>query len=170
MMKRTVTLAAATFAAVLGSAALSRSASAQEGAGGARGVGVGVQEMLRGGRGLSVAYDGGPFHIDGHLGASDFGGARGTNFTIGARGWFHLHQTGASDFSIGGGLGFVNNQAGDQDVLSIEAGMLLRVFLVSNVAVGAFGGIAVVPHDDRNDGFVLNGQLLGGLSLHYFFR
>jgi hypothetical protein len=140
--------------------------------GASRGIGVGFASMLRGPSGLSVAYDAGAWHLDAIFAARDFGDSQ---FELGARGWFHLHSTGSADFSLGGGLG-LRPEGGDDNLFEIEAGFLIRAFVVPNVALSGFGGLGLVPTDDdddgnrNSDGFEVDGQLVGVLSLHYFFQ
>ena len=50
---------------------------------------------------------------------------------------------------------------------SIDIGAQIRAFLTSNVALSAFGGLAVLAGDA--DGFALDGQPVGALGLTYFF-
>jgi hypothetical protein len=135
------------------------------------GIGLGVGAMLEGPRGLSFAYDGGVWHLDALFGATSNGD---TTFGVGVRGWFHLHSGAAADFSLGGGVGFARGRIEvplgrrDRDVVNIEVGLLVRAFVVSNVALSTFGGIALLTGDA--DGFRLGGQLLGGIGITYFFQ
>ena len=139
------------------------------------GLGVGAAAMLRGPSGLNVVYDAGRWHADAILGiAGDAGGGPGgggTTFDLGVRGWFHLHQGNNSDFSLGGGLGFqMSDPDGPADsttVTTIDIGAQIRAFVTSNVALSAFGGLAVLTGD--LDGFALDGQPVGILGLTYFF-
>jgi hypothetical protein len=137
------------------------------------GLGVGAAAMLRGPSGLNVVFDAGRWHADAILGiAGDAGGpGAGTTIDLGARGWFHLHQGNNSDFSLGGGLGFQlsdpDGPADSSNVITIDIGAQIRAFVTSNVALSAFGGLAVITGDA--DGFALDGQPVGILGLTYFF-
>jgi opacity protein-like surface antigen len=168
-------------AAALALVAAAGTAQAQETAAAAPargGLGIGIASMLRGPSGLNIVFDGGRWHADAILGiAGDdgtgpgFGGFSGTTIDLGARGWFHLHNSTNADFSLGGGLGF---QLLDPDgapetvnVITIDIGAQIRAFLTSNVALSAFGGLTVLAGDA--DGFALDGQFVGALGLTYFF-
>jgi hypothetical protein len=133
------------------------------------GLGVGFSQMVGGPGGVDVVYDAGRWHADAFLGAADDDAS--TNLTLGARGWFHLHSSNNADFSLGGGLGFTNiNPSGDGDsitVLKIDIGAQIRAFITQNVALSAGLGIGIFAAD--GDGFILNGQALGDLGLHYYF-
>jgi hypothetical protein len=142
------------------------------------GIGVGVQGMLLPGgpSGLSIAYDGGPWHAEGLLGIyKPPVGKAGVD--VGGNFWFHLHKTANADFSVGGGLGLA---AGPSTVFYIQAGGQIRAFLTSNVALSATLGLAFSVIDADQIG--LGGQSLGttslgsftgggfaGAGLHYYF-
>lgn len=147
---------------------LSGNAYAQDTAATGRGaLGVGYAQTLRGVGGVNVVFDPGPWHADAILGLSGNGS---TVINIAARGWFHLHATGASDFSLGGGLALQNSNpdVGDStNLLFIDLGGLLRFFPVSNVSVSLFAGLSVGADDA--DGFVISAQPLGQLAVAYFF-
>jgi hypothetical protein len=165
------------FAAALALVAAAGTAQAQETAPAAPargGLGVGVASMLRGPSGLNVVFDGGRWHADAILGiAGDDGGVGGggTAIDLGARGWFHLHSGTNADFSLGGGLGFQmidpDGPGESANGITIDIGAQIRAFLTSNVALSAFGGLAVLAGDF--DGFALDGQPVGALGLTYFF-
>jgi hypothetical protein len=160
-------------------ASYGRSALAQEntmpaaGAGHAQGVGVGVTQLLSATGGtppaLNFVFDGGRWHADALFGAADTNDV--TRFLLAGRGWFHVHSTAAADFSLGGGLGFTHVEVpgplDDLAVLHIEAGMMIRWFATSNLALTAFGGIGLLASD--GDGFLFGGQLASGLGINYFF-
>jgi hypothetical protein len=139
------------------------------------GLGIGAAAMLRGPSGLNVVFDAGRWHADAILGiAGDDGGGPGgggTAIDLGARGWFHLHNSTNADFSLGGGFGFQmldpDGPAESVNFISIDIGAQIRAFLTSNVALSAFGGLAVLAGDA--DGFALDGQPVGALGLTYFF-
>jgi hypothetical protein len=138
------------------------------------GLGIGAASMLRGPSGLNVVFDGGRWHADAILGieGDDGGvGGGGTAIGLGARGWFHLHNSSNADFSLGGGLGFSlldPDGPGDSiNVITIDIGAQIRAFVTSNVALSAFGGLTVLAGDA--DGFALDGQPVGILGLTYYF-
>jgi len=134
-------------------------------------IGVGGIAYLSGPAGLSLAYDPGVWHLDSLLGISGGGGGT-TTFQIGARFWYHLFSTGSADLSVGGGLAYqyinppgANNSSNN---LFIELGGLIRVFLTSNVALGASTGFIIRTADAS--GYDLGAtNLVGTASLHYFF-
>ncbi len=154
------------------------SASAQESQ---RGLGVGAQSMLTsdsiiafngGVSGASLTYDAGAFHIDGIFGLIS---QNGTSFGLGGRFWYTIHGGGLADLSVGGGLGFADDEDGDGTDIHFEAGAKIRLFLVSNVALHATVGLGFIfEDDDDNDGpdddtFVLTGQNVSGMGITYFF-
>lgn len=159
------------------------SASAQEG--GQRGLGVGAQSMLTsdsileigdgitGVSGASITYDAGAFHIDGIFGLLS---RDGTDFGLGGRFWYTIHGGGLADLSVGGGLGFASDEEGDDGTdVHFEAGLKMRLFLVSNVALSATVGLGFIFEDDddgdgaEDDSFVLAGQNVSGMGITYFF-
>ncbi len=171
------------------------SATAQEGDGGGtsdgnRAFGLGVQSMLRGPGGIAATFDIGLMHIDAILffvdtdgGGGAFGG--GDALGLAGRAFYSVHQTNASDLGVGGGIGFtIDKEPGDDDtIISIELGAKMRAFIVSNVALTAFLGAAIVVDDDDeggdNGGLVLGGQqvgsfstvgLAGGFGFTYYFN
>jgi hypothetical protein len=137
------------------------------------GLGVGVQGMLLpfAPSGLSVVYDGGPWHAEGILGIFKQPVSK-ANVAIGGNFWFHLHKTANADFSLGGGLGI---NAGNATVFYLQAGGQIRAFLTSNVALSATLGLAFSVIDLEQIG--LGGQTLasssvgglGSVGLHYYF-
>lgn len=160
---------------------ISLSANAQEagdgGGGGAGGsaFGIGAQSMLRGPGGIAITYDVGLLHFDGILFFvdTDGGGAfvAGDSLGIGGRAFYSVHQTNASDLSVGGGLGFIVEDQGpadDDHIISLEFGAKMRAFIVSNVALTAFIGAAVILDDndggDDEDGILIGGQQLGSVT------
>jgi hypothetical protein len=166
--------------AVVASAFVTRTASAQvegqtsavlAGATHGTGIGVGVAAMLTGPVGVSVAYDGGPWHFDTMLSLTkndgDTPAERRPSFGLGGRFWFHLHKAANSDFSVGGGLGFEHEGPSKDAIVSLEGGVLLRVFLASNVALSASAGLGVQTADRS---FVtIGGQFIGAAAIHYYF-
>jgi hypothetical protein len=144
------------------------------------GPGVGVTGMLLGGpAGLSLAYDGGPWHAEAMLGLIKPGSGVRANFDLGARFWYHLHATANADFSVGGGLGYVrigrSAPASATNGIFIEAGGQIRAFITSNVALSASLGLSIATADFEAYGLggqSLAGQTLGGFAgvgLHYYF-
>ncbi len=132
------------------------------------GLGVGYAQTLTGVGGLNAVYDAGPWHADAILG---FAGDGSTEIRIAGRGWYHLHATAASDFSLGGGLALQNinpdGAAPSTNNLWIELGAMIRFFPVSNVSIGLFGGLSVGAADA--DGFIIDAQPLSQLAVTYFF-
>jgi hypothetical protein len=129
--------------------------------------------MLTGPFGPAIVYNMKLFHIEGLL-AFESNGA--TNLAVGGRFWFHAHQTAASTLSLGGGVGFTSTEtepippetrSDDQTNVLLEGGAQIRFFPVSNVAISASAGLAVLSGDA--DLFALTGQLTGGAGLTYFF-
>lgn len=154
------------------------SASAQEAQ---RGLGVGAQAMLTspgffapGVSGASLTYDAGQFHVDGIFGLFSNGN---TGFGLGVQGWYMLHGGGIADLSVGGGLGFASDENDNDGIdLHLDAGIKIRLFLVSNVALSAIVGLGFIFEDDDdgdldgdNDLFVITGQNLGSMGITYFF-
>jgi hypothetical protein len=147
------------------------------------GPGVGVTGMLLGGpAGLSLAYDGGPWHVDTMLGLSKTGPNARADFALGARFWYHLHSTTNSDFSVGGGLGYkrIGNRPPANPAITgifIEAGGQIRVYLTSNVALSGTLGLSIATADFEAYGIggqSFADQTLGlggiaGVGLHYYF-
>lgn len=134
------------------------------------GLGVGVAAMLAGPAGISVAYDGGPWHLDTMFGVLKRDGDSPGNkadFELGARFWFHLHKSANSDFSVGGGLGFIHFGPADENAVFLEGGVQLRAFIASNVALSASAGLAIETAD--RSAFALGGQFIGSAALHYYF-
>lgn len=165
--------------AVLALTLAASSASAQEG--GQRGLGIGAQSMLTsdsiiafngGVSGASLTYDAGAFHIDGIFGLFS---QNGTSFGLGGRFWYTIHGGGLADLSVGGGLGFADDADGDGTDVHFEAGLKMRLFLVSNVALSATVGLGFIFEDDDDedgpddDTFVLAGQNVSGMGITYFF-
>ena len=138
-------------------------------------IGVGIESPLTTGATTGAfVYDAGSFHIDALFGFATVENAADT-VVIGGRGWYAVHETARSDFSVGGGLELLYTNfdgPGDDDDVSIglELGAKIRAFLTTNVAIHGVVGIAVVVGDETADSFRLTGQLTGGLGLTYFFN
>lgn len=132
------------------------------------GFGAGYAAMLDGPSGLNLIFDGGGWHADAIFGVT---GGNGTGLDLGARGWFHLHNSNAADLSLGGGLGMIyrdpEGMGESSNIIRIDVGAMIRAFITSNVAVSAFAGLGVATGD--GDGFALTGQPLGSLGLAYYF-
>ena len=169
-MRKNIMLAAII---ILGTAGLTTTGTAF--AGGKEGtIGVGAEVGLNGETGgASVNYDAGAFHAGGFLGFFDGGGANDTDFTFGGRFYYHVHQTGMTDFGVGGGLGFYSldhRGVGAQErstLLFFEPGIQIRAFIASNVALSFTAGISIGLVDAA--GTVINGQLNAGAGIHYYF-
>jgi hypothetical protein len=181
-------IAAPAWAQEEGGGSVSASGSVEASAGGgakAAGIGVGAETMLTGttiyGFGIldapasaaSVVYDASRWRIHGLL-AMDSAGA--TDVFVGGKFFFNLHTGTASDFAVGGGLGIASlggEGPGDDDRTDIfvEGAVMLRAFVVPNVAIGASAGVGFVIIDEEagDDFFFLGGQLLGSIGIWYFF-
>jgi hypothetical protein len=152
----------------------------------ASGIGVGVQAMLPAfGDGIAVGEDifvdvpplAGPtvtyqtqqFHIDGILSYGDNDAT--TTLGLGGRFFYELHSTQASDLSVGGGLGFLNIDFGDDSDTAIlfEAGGKIRAFLAPSVAFNASVGLGYISGFGEQDLILFGGQLLGTIGISYFF-
>ncbi|MBL0218431.1 MAG: hypothetical protein IPQ07_31680 [Myxococcales bacterium] len=154
-------------------------------AGGSEGsIGVGAEFMLSsysvGGGGTgnvvsfglggpSLNYDAGKFHVGGFLSILDPGGANNTAVEIGGRFYYHVHSTAMTDFGIGGTIGILNYDVGNDrnTAMFIEPGFQIRTFLQSNVALSFTAGLAIGAADA--DGVYLIGNAVGGAGLHYYF-
>ncbi len=175
-MKNTTKLIAL---ALMGSAGVA-SAGGSEGS-----IGVGAEFMLSsfsvGGGGTpgnavsfglggpSLNYDAGKFHVGGFLSILDPGGANNTAVEIGGRFYYHVHSTAMTDFGVGGTIGILNYDAGNDrnTAMFLEPGFQIRVFLQSNVALSFTAGLAIGAADA--DGVYLVGNAVGGAGLHYYF-
>lgn len=175
-MKKIITLAGMFVLATAGSA----NAGGQEGS-----IGVGAEFGLDGlTGGASMNYDAGKFHLGGFLGFADGGGNNDTDYTLGARFYYHLHKTAMSDFGIGGafglfsqdGQGVMMNQR--DSLVFIEPGVQIRAFITSNVALSFTVGITIALVDAQGTAF--GAAQIGGLGngaglvsgtagIHYYF-
>jgi len=166
-----------------------------------RGIGIGAVTMLNGTSGAMVTWGspGGGFHVDGLAGLRRYsvttGGGAGavtastTSFTVGGRGWYHLHAASFADFSLGGGVGMVRwvSEPGTRTSdahwdVSLELGGEIRAFIVPNVALLADLGLGITF--GSNDDFFVGGQsvtgsgspqggpnfVTGTLGIAYFFE
>ena len=164
--------------------ALPRTAAAQGSE--ASGLGVGVQAMLAAFgdelaigpdvfvtipplAGPAVTYQTPSFHIDGILSYGDNDAL--TTLGLGGRFYYELHSTQASDLSVGGGLGFLNVDFGDDSDTAIlfEAGGKIRAFLAPSVAFNASVGLGYISGLGDQDLILFGGQLLGTIGISYFF-
>ena len=137
-------------------------------------VGVGAEVGLNGETGgLSANYDAGMFHVGGFLGFSDDGGDDDTDYTFGARFYYHLHDTSMSDFGLGGGIGFFSADhrgLGPQERqtrLYFEPGLQIRAFVSTNVALSFTAGLSFGLADA--DAALIGGQLTALGGVHYYF-
>jgi hypothetical protein len=159
-------------------------AGAAEAGGQANSIGVGAEAQLSGAGGASLNYDAGDFHVGGFLGFHDPGGRDDDTFVLGGRFFYHVHQTTASDFSVGGTVGFVSaNQMAPADretQLYIEPSIQIRMFIVANVALSFNLGVSIGVMDADNVDLggqyiggtvdIANGLALGGgAGVHYYF-
>ena len=136
-------------------------------------LGVGAETTLSGLSGMSLSYDGGPWHAGGFLSFEDAPGDNNTDIGLGGRFFWHLHSTSRSDFSIGGNLGvLIDNEDDGADgtsstLMFLEPAVQIRAFIVDNVALSATAGISIGLADA--DGVILDGQLTGSAGIHYYF-
>ncbi len=148
---------------------------------GGEGIGVGASAFLSGLAGVQVDYDTYAWDVEGLFSFADRdqGNNRSrTYLEAGVRGWFHLHHGSSSDFSVGGGIGFMNASGGGPPSTTttlIEPGVRARVFVTPNVAVHAMLGLSIELGDNpgggaSNTGVALLGQPLFGVGFTYFFR
>jgi hypothetical protein len=164
--------------------AISGTAAAQQSGG--HGPGVGIEQTLGGLTGATFSYDASSFHIDIVAALVHFSseGADATRFGLAGRFFFTLHDMGAADFSLGGGLGLVREDEGEQGdtQVHIEGAAQIRVFLVPNVAITGSLGLVILTADEGVGGgpiagggsgetvFGFGGQLNGAFGLIYYFR
>jgi hypothetical protein len=129
-----------------------------------RGPGAGVG-------GASMNYDASVFHVGGFLGFRDGGGNNDTDYTFGARFYYHLHETTMSDFGVGGMLGFYSlddtNAPERQTLLYLEPGIQIRAFVANNVALSFSTGISFGLVDAN--GASVGGQFVAQGGVHYYF-
>lgn len=139
-------------------------------------LGVGAETHLSGTSGISVAYDGGQFHVGGLIGVSDPDGASNTDLGLGASFYYHIKSTAMADFGLGAAVSFqFLNQGGDsadnETRMFIEPGFSIRAFLASNVALNFNAGFAVGLIDSGD--FVLGAAGGNGVTaaagVHYYF-
>jgi hypothetical protein len=140
---------------------------------GPSGIGVGAEATITGVGGLAVIYDAGPFHIDGLLGFdSNNANMADDRLLIGARFLWELHESQGADFSIGGGVSFVNTDfEGNRDSeldTHIELIGQIRAFVVPSVALSASFGAGTVIRDGE-DVLLIDGQLVGAIGVAYYF-
>lgn len=163
-MQKTITLVAILMLATTGSAA----AGGQEGS-----IGVGAEFGLSGLGGPSLNYDAGAFHVGGFFAFSD-DDAEGTDFAFGGRFFWHIHQTAASDFGLGAGLGFLSDDivpADDRNLaVFLEPSLQIRTFIIPNVALSFTAGFSFGLADAEGTDLTAGGlELLGGVH-YYFFK
>jgi hypothetical protein len=142
-------------------------------AGGKEGtIGAGVEAGLNPfTTGASMNYDAGRFHFGGFLGFFDGGDEDDTDYTFGARFYYHVHETSLSDFGVGGMIGFYSqDQPMDAEratLLFFEPGVQFRAFVANNVALSFTAGISFALVDA--DGAAIGGNLTGLAGIHYYF-
>ena len=171
-------------------AAILLAAGAAHAGGQANSIGVGAEAQLNGIGGVSVVYDGGKFHAGAMFGyrRDDIGGGMTESETdFGAGFYFHVHQTGTSDFGVGANLGvasvpvmgMMGNTSRVTDVF-FEPGFQIRVFIVGNVALSFMGGVSIGFSDATRTSIGAEGLgiststrdrvgLEGGAGIHYYF-
>jgi hypothetical protein len=131
------------------------------------GAGMGTTSVGLGGPSLN--YDAGKFHVGGFLSILDPGGPDNTTIELGGRFYYHVHSTAMADFGIGGTLGMLNFDEGDErgTAILIEPGIQVRVFLQANVALSLGVGLSIGAADA--DGVALVGNATGAAGFHYYF-
>jgi len=149
------------------------------------GPGVGIEENLGGLSGGSFVYDAGKFRIDAILGiahTSDRGNGSDTVFGLGGRFFYVVHRMERADFSLGGGLAIVHDDAASETNVQIELSAQIRAFIAPNVALFGSLGFVIVTADNalilngpitsnNGDGaFGFGGQLLAGFGVTYYFK
>jgi len=189
MMKARALVSAPVLAPVLalaGSLALAAPVSAQptttNAPGGGAGLGIGAATFIGGVSGAQIAYDMPVWHIEGILGFDSRDQNNGpnarsqTDVQVGVRGWYHLHRGTASDFSIGGGIGFnhfsVSDGGGSGTETLLEPGIQARVFLTPNFALFGLAGLSLNFGDPvtAQSGVRLTGHLVQAFGFTYYFR
>jgi len=145
------------------------------------GIGLGASRFLSGLNGVQVDYDTYAWDLEGLFAFADRDTGNNMSRTYlqaGVRGWFHLHHGASSDFSVGGGLGFLNASGGGMNSATttlIEPGVRARVFVTPNVAVHAVLGLSIEIGDnnggaDYSTGVALMGQPLFVVGFTYYFH
>jgi hypothetical protein len=151
------------------------------------GLGVGAAAFVSGMVGPQVVYDFGGFHVEGLLGfdhRTNGGGPnppKVTTFDVGASGWYHLHAGDRSDFSVGGGIGFMiasPSTGNSSNAIVLEPGVQARVFLSDNFALSGrlaldfvFGdAVGAPPIGAMSEHQSLAGQIATGFGFTYYFR
>lgn len=119
--------------------------------------------------GVSLNYDASVFHVGGFLGFRDGGGADDTDYSFGARFYYHMHETTMSDFGLGGTIGFLSldDAPERQTLLYFEPGFQIRAFVSNNVALSFTAGISFGLVDA--DGASVGGQPVALGGIHYYF-
>ena len=146
-------------------------------AGGKEGtLGVGAEFGLNGQTGgASMNFDAGMFHVGGFLGFADDGGDNDTDYSFGARFYYHVHSTSLSDFGVGGGIGFFSADHRGiaplerQTLLFFEPGVQIRAFISSNVALSFTAGFSFELVDENSAQIGGQFSALGGVH-YYFFK
>ncbi len=156
-----------------------------------RGLGIGAVTMLNGTSGMLATWGTSGFHVDGIFALHRYvpNGNATTAFTLGGRGWYHVHAASFADFSVGAGLGLVRwvSDPGTRTSdthwdVALEVGGQMRAFIVPNVALIADLGLGITF--GTNDDILLGGQSVTGsgspgggpnfvsgtLGLAYFFE
>ena len=146
-------------------------------------IGIGAEYQISGLGGISANYDAGRFHVGGFFGFIDHDGPDNTTVDIGGRFFFHVAQTAASDFSIGGTIGIrsVHVPEGNPNTdteLFIEPSFQIRAFVATNVALSFTAGISIGTVDadgvDITGGNAprsgnISGNVSGSAGVHYYF-
>ena len=142
-------------------------------------VGVGIEAQINGTGGVAVSYDAGKFDFGGFFGMNAPGTGAPTDYELGGRFFYHVHQTPVADFGLGGSIGLNSNEGGGVDAtrqneVFIEPGFQIRLFLASNVALSFAGGL-IIGVADAN-GVAIGGQQVAdgphagaGAGITYYF-
>jgi hypothetical protein len=148
------------------------------------GLGVGIEAELGELAGPTVGYDLGRVRLD-LLGKLSLRITDKLDDTIGGGGlrcFVVVHHADRADFAVGVGAAVLISQTRAMDgtitrdaSVDAELAAELRAFVVSNVALTAEFGIALVNSGIagsglRQNAITLGGQLLGGLGVMYYFE
>jgi hypothetical protein len=153
---------------------------------GSGGLGVGGTVFISGLAGPEVVYDFGVWHLGGMVAFQSVPnnmGNRGTDFSFGVGGWYHLHLGENSDFSLGGAFALETYSppgpmpAGDTTGFEFEPGMQIRAFITPNVALHGGAGVVLAfgdqvghPMAPLNKEIALAARVTGDFGFTYYFR
>jgi hypothetical protein len=110
----------------------------------------------------------GRFHVEGLFGLRS---QSSTYWDLGARGWYHVHATAASDFSVGGAFALVSyRDTARRYDFELDLGAQMRVFVVPNVALLASLGMGIYLPDQGSSVFAISGNIMNSVGLAYYFQ